>query len=59
MLVLSRKAEQEVIIGGSVVLKVLSVRGDTVKLGVVAPQDTTIHRREVFERIQSEQSSGE
>ncbi len=54
MLVLSRKRDQEICVGDSVVLRILSIRGDMVKIGVTAPAELPVHRREVFERIQRE-----
>jgi carbon storage regulator len=47
MLVLSRKKEQEVLIGDGIVVKVLGITGDRVKIGLTAPQTTTIVRGEL------------
>ncbi len=52
MLVLSRKRGEVITIGNGVTVTVLAVRGDKVKLGVVAPAEVPVHRREIFERIQ-------
>lgn len=52
MLVLSRKEEQSIIIGDNVEIKILSIKGDTVKIGISAPPDLKIYRKEVFEEIQ-------
>jgi len=51
MLVLTRKPHQEIIIGDEVVITVIQVKGDMVRLGVTAPRDTTVHRREVYDLI--------
>mgnify|MGYP000884903615 CR=1 FL=1 len=51
MLVLTRKPHQEIVIGDDVVITVVQVNGDTVRLGVTAPRDTTVHRREVYDLI--------
>lgn len=51
MLVLSRKKDQSIMIGDHVEVKILSVDGDQVKLGIVAPKKVTVHRSEVFEAI--------
>lgn len=51
MLVLSRKVGEKVVIGNGVVVEVLSVSGDVVRVGVVAPRETSVHRFEVFEEI--------
>lgn len=57
MLVLSRKADTEICIGDDVVITVLSVRGDTVKIGIKAPREVTVHRGEVRDRIEAERKS--
>jgi carbon storage regulator len=54
MLVLSRTRDESIIIGDNVVVTVVDVRGDKVKLGIEAPQDITVHRREVYEAIRRE-----
>jgi carbon storage regulator len=54
MLVLSRTRDESIIIGDHVVVTVVDVRGDKVKLGIEAPQDVTVHRREVYEAIRRE-----
>lgn len=47
MLVLSRKTKEDVRLGDSIVVKVLEIRGDRVKLGLVAPLETKIRRGEL------------
>jgi carbon storage regulator len=54
MLVVSRKAGERLLIGESVEVTVLSVRGDQVSLGVSAPREVAIHRQELLERIRRE-----
>ncbi len=54
MLVLSRQRDESIIIGDNVVITVVDVRGDKVKLGIDAPKEITVHRREVYEAIQRE-----
>lgn len=51
MLVLSRKAGERIIIGENIELIVLEVRGDAVKLGIVAPSHVPVHREEIFRRL--------
>lgn len=51
MLVLSRKKDESVIIGDAIEITVVEIRGDKVRLGVVAPRDIPFHRREVWEAI--------
>lgn len=54
MLVLSRKSEESIVIGDQIEVKVIEVRGDTVRLGVSAPKNISIYRKEVHEAIQRE-----
>jgi carbon storage regulator len=53
MLVLSRKLNESIVINENIVITVVEVRGDKVRLGVVAPKDVAVHRQEVFDAIQS------
>ena len=48
MLVLTRYANQSIVIGHDIVVTVLQVRGDHVRLGIDAPREVQVHRREVF-----------
>lgn len=52
MLVLTRRANQSVVIGGTVVVRVLQVQRDQVRLGIDAPREIQVHREEVFEALQ-------
>lgn len=54
MLVLSRKKDESIIIGDQIELKILSVEGDQVKLGIVAPKSVKVYRAEVYESIQQQ-----
>ncbi|MEK5483888.1 MULTISPECIES: carbon storage regulator CsrA [unclassified Viridibacillus] len=54
MLVLTRKTGESIMIGDQVELKVLSVDGDQVKLGVIAPKSVKVHRSEVYQAIQEQ-----
>lgn len=54
MLVLSRQRDESIIIGDNVVVTVVDIRGDKVRLGIQAPQEIPVHRREVYEAIQRE-----
>lgn len=54
MLVLSRKRDESIIIGDDVIITVVDVRGEQVKIGVTAPKNVSIHRKEVYEAIQLE-----
>ncbi len=50
MLVLTRKVEQSLIIGGNIVVKILGVERDRVKIGIEAPDDVKILREEIVDR---------
>ncbi|MEK5506635.1 MULTISPECIES: carbon storage regulator CsrA [unclassified Paenibacillus] len=52
MLVLTRKKGESIVIQNDIVITVLSVEGDTVKIGISAPKDIDIYRKEVFDAIQ-------
>jgi carbon storage regulator len=54
MLVLSRQRDESIIIGDNIVVTVVDVRGDKVRLGIEAPREISVHRREVYEAIQRE-----
>lgn len=54
MLVLSRKKEEEVIIGDDIVVKVVDIQGDKIRLGFKAPRHIKIHRKEVLDAIKEE-----
>lgn len=54
MLVFSRKSDEDIVIGDNVVVRVVSVRGNKVRLGVVAPKDVRVDRGEVREKIQAQ-----
>jgi carbon storage regulator len=65
MLVLSRKKNESIVIGDDITIVVVEIRGDKVRLGVEAPKEVPVHRREVFDAIhrgevadQSEPKSG-
>jgi len=54
MLVLSRKINQTIMIGDSIEIRVVDIKGDQVKIGINAPRQVSIFRKEVFEEIQKE-----
>ena len=54
MLVLSRQRDESIMIGDNVVVTIVDVRGDRVRLGIEAPREIAVHRREVYEAIQRE-----
>jgi carbon storage regulator len=54
MLVLSRQRDEEIMIGSDIYVAVVDIRGDKVRLGITAPKDVSVHRREVYDAIQRE-----
>ena len=54
MLVLSRRRDESIIIGDNIVVTVVDIRGDKVRLGIDAPSEIPVHRREVYEAIRRE-----
>lgn len=51
MLVLSRKKDEVICIGHDTTITVVEVRGDKVRLGIVAPKEVPVHRQEVYDQI--------
>jgi carbon storage regulator len=54
MLVISRKVDESVILGETIVVTVLAIEGDRVKIGINAPRDTVILRQEIYQAIQDQ-----
>lgn len=54
MLVLSRKEEESIIINDNIEIKIVSLRQDQVKIGIVAPRSVKIYRKELYDNIQRE-----
>ncbi len=54
MLVLTRKAQQSLVIDGRIVVTVLEVDGDRVKVGIEAPRDVSVLRQELCEAVREE-----
>jgi carbon storage regulator len=52
MLVLTRRANQSVMIGNDVTITILEIRGDQVRIGIQAPKSVTVHREEVFRELE-------
>ena len=51
MLVLSRKKNESIVINSDISVTIVEIRGDKVRLGIVAPKEVPVHRQEVFEAI--------
>lgn len=54
MLVLSRQRDETIIIGDDIEISIVDIRGDKVRLGITAPKDITVHRKEVYDTIRAE-----
>ena len=58
MLILTRRIGESIIIGDNVTVNILDIRGHQVRIGVEAPKDISVHRDEIYKRIQDEKDSG-
>lgn len=54
MLVLTRKVNQSIMIGNNIEIVIVDIKSDQVKIGVKAPRNIAVHRKEVYEEIQKE-----
>lgn len=57
MLVLSRKKNESIVISDDIRIVVVDVQGDKVRLGIEAPKDTPVHRKEIYDIIQEEKKN--
>jgi len=57
MLVLSRQRDETIMIGDEIEITVVDIRGDKVRLGINAPRQIQVHRKEVYEAIQRENTA--
>ncbi len=57
MLVLSRKKNESIVINNDITVTVVEIRGDKVRLGIVAPKEVPVHRQEVYDAIHGKDSS--
>jgi len=56
MLILTRRVGETLNIGDEITVTVLNVKGNQVRIGVNAPKDVTVHREEIYEKVQQEKS---
>jgi carbon storage regulator len=60
MLVLARHVEEEIVINGNIRIKVLEIQGNQVRLGIIAPREVAVYRREIYDHIaQANQAAAE
>jgi len=57
MLILTRRVGETLMIGDSVTVTVLGVKGNQVRIGITAPKDVAVHREEIFQRIQKDDAA--
>ena len=58
MLILTRRVGETLVVGDDITVTLLGVKGNQVRLGVNAPKDVSVHREEIYQRIQQEKGQG-
>lgn len=54
MLVLARKTGQSIVVGDNIIITVIEIRGDQVRLGILAPRSIPVHRKELLDQVKAQ-----
>jgi len=57
MLILTRKDQETICIGDDITVKIMGIRNGQVRLGILAPKETSVHREEIYNKIKAEKKS--